>query len=137
MVKSPTVQNNINGVSVDIKKEPTPTIGNVSQVNADKNWVKRFLLLTSLAKWKINIAVMPCNIGARILMENSETPKTRLEKEINQAINGGLEKYPQLKWLLQSQYCASSADNSKGEFIIARHLAKTVKTTITVNILRL
>ena len=77
---------------------------------------------------------MPWNIGARNLMENTETPKTWLEKEINQAISGGLEKYPQLKWLLQSQYCASSADNSKGDFIIAKHLAKTVKTTKTVKI---
>ena len=35
---------------------------------------------------------------------------------INQAIKGGLEKYPRSKLFDQSQYCASSTERLSGEF---------------------
>ena len=37
---------------------------------------------------------------------------------INQAIKGGLEKYPRSKLFDQSQYCASSTERLSGEFIM-------------------
>ena len=37
---------------------------------------------------------------------------------INQAIKGGLEKYPRSKLFDQSQYCASSTERLRGEFKI-------------------
>tara|TARA_Y100001954_G_C15487814_1_gene443607 strand:- start:127 stop:297 length:171 start_codon:yes stop_codon:yes gene_type:complete len=40
-------------------------------------------------------------------------------KPINQAIKGGLEKYPNINLFDQSQYCASSTERLKGEFIMA------------------
>ena len=36
--------------------------------------------------------------------------------DINQAIRGGLEKYPRSKLFDQSQYCASSTERLSGEF---------------------
>ena len=54
-------------------------------------------------------------IGANILTDHSSLPKIDVEIEINQAIKGGFEKYPNSILFDQSQYCASSTDNSNGE----------------------
>jgi len=53
-------------------------------------------------------------------------PKTDVEIEINQAIKGGLEKYPKSNLFDQSQYCASSTDNSNGETVNAYIFRKVI-----------
>ena len=62
------------------------------------------------------IEIKKCIIGEKNLTPNSLLPKQYVENEINQAIKGGLEKYPNCKLLDQSQYWASSTDNSNGEW---------------------
>ena len=47
---------------------------------------------------------------------------------INQAIKGGLEKYPKSKLFDQSQYCASSTERLSGEFKIDSTLIINIKS---------
>jgi len=84
-------KNNINGVSVDIINDPTPTIGSVSHIKEDNNWAIWFVV-NSLAKKYKTIVVAPCSIGAKILTANSKSPNKYIDKLINHAINGGFEK---------------------------------------------
>ena len=45
---------------------------------------------------------------------------------INQAMKGGLEKYPRSKLFDQSQYCASSTERLSGEFKRDIYLIKNI-----------
>ena len=73
-------------------------------------------------------------IGENNLIDHSWFPNKLVESEIIHAINGGFEKYPSWKLFDQSQYWASSTDNSRGELYKTRTLTKVKinkKETIT------
>jgi len=67
-------------------------------------------------------AIMKWSIGENILIPHSSFPIIDEEKEINQEINGGFEKYPKARLFDQSQYWASSTESSKGEIYKANTL---------------
>ena len=85
-------QKKINGVSVEIKNDPTPVIGRVNHINKTIKELSIFSEHISLNK-KNNInALKKLIIGAKILIAATESPNKKVLIEINQAIIGGLEK---------------------------------------------
>ena len=83
-------QKNNKGVSVDIMKLPKPVNGNVLQIKA-ANLPALFPKIFIQVIQSI-IEIKKCNIGENSLTASSSEPKTKVENEINHAINGGLEK---------------------------------------------
>ena len=60
-------------MSVEIINDPTPTIGNVSQITEDNNCAIWFVVNSFAKKYK-TIEVAPCIIGAKILTAKSKSP---------------------------------------------------------------
>ena len=106
-------QNNNSGVSVEIINPPKEAAGVNIQIIAailpDLDPNKNFAVIHKTNE------INKCIIGENNLTAHSSFPKTKVENEINHAINGGLVKYPRSIFLDQCQYWASSTDNSIGD----------------------
>jgi hypothetical protein len=63
---------------------------------------------------EITKAVAALIRGEPMRSQASPSPPIRVVAQINQAMTGGLEKYPKSRWRDQSQYWASSGYNSRG-----------------------
>ena len=83
-------------------------------------------------KYNIN-ALRKLIIGAKILIEGTDSPNKKFPIEIIQAIIGGFEKYPNSKFWLHNQYWASSAEISKGEKNI-ESILHTINKKTNINI---
>ena len=125
-------QKRSSGVSVEIIKLPRLEAGKVIQIKAVKlpdfppnNKLEQFHKVKAIIKWII---------GENNLTPHSSLPMIVEDKEINQAINGGFEKYPKARLFDQSQYCASSTESSNGE-IKRANILKQVRIINKSNII--
>ena len=119
----------IMGLSVDMIKPPSALTGRLIQIAAAQRPVD--LLPACRPISNIMTAIIACMMGAKARTPNSEDPKIVVLRPINQAIIGGLVKYPASGCVLHCQYWASSTSNPKGDKAMA--INRVINSAATIS----